>query len=468
MSSDWLVPKDAAGRAVARGIAYGPLPRQRLDVYAPEGRGPVRPALVYFHGGSWASGSRRAYDFVGRALAAQGFVVAIPDYRLYPEVRFPDFLEDCARAAAFAAARGIRAFGGDPVRLGLVGHSAGAYNAAMVALDRRWLDAAGAAGAVKAWVGLAGPYDFLPIDLPITRRTFGAAPDLAATQPINFVRPDAPPAFLAHGDGDRTVAPRHTATLAALLRAAEVDVVERRYAGVGISDRRRAGATVPPARARPRRDRRLPVQPARPLKRKSPASLRSGALRQVIGPEGRGASGRREIARRPPARSTTTLVDPLALDEVAETGLLHGRDVNEHVRAAIGRSDEASPFLGIEELDGTSSHNRPPVGHPLRGSKRAKESSCAFCIGIQRLSWGAPWGGQQGKAKISNARQYSGRAAQQQAPHGQQPCTRRLTGRDLEGERRGGGDRLLAAQDRHGGAAAAKATARSYIGWALA
>ncbi|MGV8840585.1 MAG: alpha/beta hydrolase [Bauldia sp.] len=227
-----LVPKDAAGRAVARGIAYGPLPRHRLDVYAPEGGGPARPTLVYFYGGSWASGSRRAYDFVGRALAAQGFVVVIPDYRLYPEVRFPDFLEDCALAVAWAA-RAAGAFGGDPVRLGLVGHSAGAYNAAMVALDRRWLVAAGASGAVKAWVGLAGPYDFLPIDSPITRRTFGAAPDLAATQPINFVRPDAPPAFVAHGDGDRTVAPQHTATLAALLRAAEVDVVERRYAGVG-------------------------------------------------------------------------------------------------------------------------------------------------------------------------------------------------------------------------------------------
>lgn len=232
MLFNWLVPKDAAGRAVARGVAFGPLPRHLLDVYAPTtGRGPW-PVVVYIHGGSWASGSRTTYDFVGTALAAQGFVTVIPDYRLYPDVRFPDFIADCALAVAWTA-RNASSHGGDPAGIALLGHSAGAYNAAMVVLDERWLAEAGAADAVKAWAGLAGPYDFLPLDSPITKRTFGGVTNLATTQPVNFVRRDAPPAFLAHGDSDTTVAPRHTTKLSALLRNAGVEVEERHYPGVG-------------------------------------------------------------------------------------------------------------------------------------------------------------------------------------------------------------------------------------------
>lgn len=227
-----LVPKDRGSRVVARAVEYGPLPRHRLDLYAPrDGEGPW-PVVVYIHGGSWASGSRSSYDFVGRALAAQGFLVAIVDYRLYPEERYPSFLEDCALAVAWLL-RGAGEFGGDPARLGLLGHSAGAYNAAMLALDGRWLAGVGATGAVKAWAGLAGPYDFLPLDSPITKRTFGGVEPLSATQPVNFVTPDSPPTFVAHGDRDRTVAPRHTTMLAALLRAAGGAVEERHYPGIG-------------------------------------------------------------------------------------------------------------------------------------------------------------------------------------------------------------------------------------------
>ena len=158
-----------------------------------------------------------------RAIAAQGFVVAIPDYRLFPEVRYPSFLEDCALAVAWSL-RATGSHGGDPGRLALLGHSAGAYNASMLALDGRWLAGAGATGAVKAWAGLAGPYDFLPLASPITKQTFGWVEQLSATQPVNFVRPGAPPAFLAHGDRDRTVAPRHTTKLASLLGEAGVAV----------------------------------------------------------------------------------------------------------------------------------------------------------------------------------------------------------------------------------------------------
>ncbi len=227
-----LVPKDRGSRLLARAVAYGPEPRHRLDVYGPS-QGPAPwPVVFYFHGGSWASGSRRTYDFVGRAIAAQGFVVAIPDYRLFPEVRYPSFLEDCALAVAWSL-RAAGSHGGDPGRLALLGHSAGAYNASMLALDGRWLAGAGATGAVKAWAGLAGPYDFLPLASPITKQTFGWVEQLSATQPVNFVRPGAPPAFLAHGDRDRTVAPRHTTKLASLLGEAGVAVEERHYAGIG-------------------------------------------------------------------------------------------------------------------------------------------------------------------------------------------------------------------------------------------
>jgi acetyl esterase/lipase len=131
---------------------------------------------VFFYGGSWDSGRRQDYAWVGRALAAQGFLTIVPDYRLYPAVRYPGFVEDGALAVRWAADH-ARALGGDPGRIVLIGHSAGAYIAAMLALDDRWLEAAGVdPKAVRAFAGLSGPYDFLPLDGPVTQRTFGEFP----------------------------------------------------------------------------------------------------------------------------------------------------------------------------------------------------------------------------------------------------------------------------------------------------
>jgi len=229
-----LTPKDAARRE-ARGLAYGEGERRRLDVYAPPVSG-TAPVALFFYGGSWDSGRREDYGWVGRALAAQGFVTVVPDYRLWPEVRFPDFLDDCAAAARWTV-DSIARYGGDPSRVVLVGHSAGAYNAAMLALDPRWLGRAGVAGSpVRAFAGLSGPYDFLPLDGPITRRTFGEAQDLEATQPTRFAAPGAPAAFLATGDADTTVFPRNTRKLAAALRQAGGRVEERHYAGLNHAD----------------------------------------------------------------------------------------------------------------------------------------------------------------------------------------------------------------------------------------
>ena len=230
-----LTPKDAA-RAPLQGQAYGSGPRQRLDVFAPPEAAGSEPVAVFFYGGSWDSGRRSDYAWAGRALAAQGFLTVVPDYRLFPQVRYPDFLDDCAAAVRWAVDNAA-ALGGDPRRVVLVGHSAGAYNAAMLALDPAYLTAAGGnPAAIRALAGLSGPYDFLPLDGPKTRQTFGEAKDLPATQPTRYARADSPPAFLATGEADTTVYPRNTRKLAAALRQAGGKVEERHYAGLNHAD----------------------------------------------------------------------------------------------------------------------------------------------------------------------------------------------------------------------------------------
>ncbi len=228
-----LVPNDRGSRRVVVGAAYGDHPRQRLDLYAPrDGAGP-RPSVMFIYGGSWNSGRRADYAFVGHALASQGFVVAIADYRLVPEVRYPVFLDDGAAAAAWLRDN-IAAHGGDPAGLALVGHSAGAYNAAMLALDPTLLTAAGLPpDFVTACVGLSGPYDFLPLDADATREAFAGVADLPSTQPIAHARPDAPPFFLATGADDTLVYPRNTRALAAALRDQGAAVTEKTYPGLG-------------------------------------------------------------------------------------------------------------------------------------------------------------------------------------------------------------------------------------------
>ena len=228
---DALVPKDGGVAVVARDAAFGADPRQRLDLYAPGKPHPGGlPIIVFFYGGSWNSGTKDGYAFVGRALAARGFLVAIPDYRLVPQVRYPAFLEDNASAVRWVIAH-AGSYGGDAHRLLLAGHSAGAYDAAMLAYDPRWLGADRAA--VRGLIGLAGPYDFLPFDGPVVQTTFGGVADPASTQPVTFVRAGDAPAFLATGDKDDVVRPANSDSLAGKLGAAGVAVERRRYSKVG-------------------------------------------------------------------------------------------------------------------------------------------------------------------------------------------------------------------------------------------
>ena len=228
---DTFVPKDPGGVRVAAAMPYGPDARQRLDVYAPRGTAGVpRPVVVFFYGGSWSSGTRTGYAFVGRALAARGFVVVVPDYRLVPTVRYPAFLDDGAAAVRWAEAHG-GAYGGDGRSIVLMGHSAGAYIAAMLAVDTRWLGADRAA--VKGLVGLAGPYDFAPFDVEASRAAFGQWPHPAETQPVTWAGAGDPPALLLYGAADHTVRPRNSEALAARLRAGGVPVEIHGYPRLG-------------------------------------------------------------------------------------------------------------------------------------------------------------------------------------------------------------------------------------------
>ena len=211
-------------------VPYGSNPRHKLDIYTPEKGAANSPVVVFFMGGNWVTGERNDFAFVGRALASRGYVVVIPDYRLYPEVKYPDFLDDSAQAVAWTA-REIASFGGDPKRLYVMGHSAGAYNAAMVSLDPKYLARQGMkASALRGWIGMAGPYDFLPIENTTTRPVFHFPDTPPDSQPINHVAKDSPPTLLIAANTDNLVNPvRNTGGLAKKLRANGVFVKEIYY-----------------------------------------------------------------------------------------------------------------------------------------------------------------------------------------------------------------------------------------------
>ncbi|MDE2514681.1 MAG: alpha/beta hydrolase [Rhodospirillales bacterium] len=201
------------GLTVTRAVPFGADPRRRLDLYAPQGAQGL-PAILFFYGGSWQSGERAEYRFVAASLARLGAVVAVADYRLYPPARFADFMADAAAAAGWMRDH-AEACGADPARIFVMGHSAGAHIALMLALDPAWLGAA--RGTLAGAIGLAGPYDFLPIRDPAIQAVFAASPP-EASQPIAFARHAAsgPALLLLAGQPDRMVFARNSARLAAL------------------------------------------------------------------------------------------------------------------------------------------------------------------------------------------------------------------------------------------------------------
>ena len=215
------------------GVAYGSDPRQLLDVYQPDAATRNAPLVVFFYGGSWSSGERADYRFVGEALASKGIVAVVADYRLSPAFRYPAFVQDSARAVRWAFDHAAE-FGGDTQRIFVMGHSAGAYNAAMVALDSRWLAAVGLRPSrLAGWIGLAGPYDFLPIGDAKTQVAFNWPDTSADTQPLAYASKASPPALLLAPVNDSVVSPqRSTVAMAQRLKASGVRVESALFDGV--------------------------------------------------------------------------------------------------------------------------------------------------------------------------------------------------------------------------------------------
>lgn len=221
-----------AGAEVRTGVAYGDLPRQKLDIYTPHGAAPASgwPVVVFFYGGSWNTGERADYHFVGQAMASRGILTLVADYRLYPQVRYPDFLIDSAHALDWGLRNASR-LGGDTKRVFVMGHSAGGYNAAMLALDPRWLKAVGhQPSELAGWIGLAGPYDLFPTRNPDVQPVFFHPNYPPDSEPIDFIRADAPRTFVAAPAHDELVNPeRSTQQLARRLAAAGAGVVVKTY-----------------------------------------------------------------------------------------------------------------------------------------------------------------------------------------------------------------------------------------------
>jgi acetyl esterase/lipase len=213
-------------------IPYADGERKKLDIYRPEDTSGPAPVVMFIYGGGWRAGDKFEYEFAGRALAANGFVAVIPDYRLWPEAKYPDFLDDNAQAMKWIEDN-IVGYGGDKTRFFLAGHSAGAYNAVMLSMDSSFRQEFGITMPIRAVAGLSGPYNFYPFEYGEVRETFGDAPNPEGTQPVNLITSETPPMFLASGTTDPIVRRQNSEVLAQRLRAGNIWVTEKYYEGFG-------------------------------------------------------------------------------------------------------------------------------------------------------------------------------------------------------------------------------------------
>lgn len=229
--ADMLAPKE--GYELKGGVAYGDGERRKLDIYLPSKPNGDDTVIVFIYGGSWRMGHRSQYRFTAQPFAAAGYVTVVPDYRLYPEARFPDFVSDIAAALKWVQTELVGE--GGAAKIVLVGHSAGAHIAALLALDPRYLEAEGlSTDIIKGWVGLAGPYAFDPIKTKSTTAIFApAADDVSQAQPVTFARGDGPPALLLHGDKDGTVYPWNSEELEKAIKAVGGRVTYKPLSNIG-------------------------------------------------------------------------------------------------------------------------------------------------------------------------------------------------------------------------------------------
>ncbi len=245
-----VIDKVAGGGTSAARLATvstGDHPSQKAIVWGPQDRGPNGPALpvlIFAHGGSWRSGDPEDYGFFARAFVPKGFIVVLVGYRLVDDAApqtatqgtYPAMLEDTARTIHWAR-REIAQYGGDPDRMVLAGHSAGAYNVVMTALETQWLGRYGVdADVIAGVVGMSGPYDFFPYDSPSTIAAFGNAPDPQATQVATHVRGDGPPMLLIHGAKDDLVGIHNSRNLAREIQGLGGDVTLKIYPAMAHND----------------------------------------------------------------------------------------------------------------------------------------------------------------------------------------------------------------------------------------
>lgn len=226
--------QSAQGVVTHPGLVYDADHHLALDVYAPA-HADGAPVVVYFFGGDWQHGKRQWNRWLGEALARDGVVAVVPDYRLWPAVAMPGFLSDAAHVVRWVRDH-VAMFGGDPHSLFLMGHSSGGQVAAMLATDARWLGAVGMRPQdLAGWVGVAGAYDFLPIDddadyVGMFGRTHASQ---EASQPVNFVDGDEPPALLLQGEEDTEVYPSEAVAMQARYQDHGEAVELHLYPGVG-------------------------------------------------------------------------------------------------------------------------------------------------------------------------------------------------------------------------------------------
>jgi acetyl esterase/lipase len=216
-------------------LAYGKDPRQKLDVYRPTKAAPNGKVVVFFYGGSWRDGSKTDYGFVAQALTSRGFTVVLPDYRLYPQVTFPAFVEDGAAAVRWTRDN-ISSLGGDTNHLYLMGHSAGSHIAALLTLDAHYLKAVGLdRNVIRATATLSGPYDFIPKpwDRPVFNQPTNATTIDSNIEPITFVDGKEPPMLLVQGLKDKIVLPLNAEYLAARIREKGGEVKDITYPNRG-------------------------------------------------------------------------------------------------------------------------------------------------------------------------------------------------------------------------------------------
>ncbi|MGN2242495.1 alpha/beta hydrolase [Frateuria sp. GZRR33] len=223
----------ARGVQATRGVVFDPARGLALDVYRPPGASGA-PVVVFFYGGNWKSGQRQWYRWVGETLARHGVVAVIPDYRKWPGARLDGFMHDAARAVAWTRTHAQR-FGADPRALFVMGHSAGAHIGALLATDARWLGAEGMLPRdLRGFIGLAGPYDFLPLTDPDFVDMFGDTRTAQLrSQPVHFVTGDEPPMLLLQGGADDIVASRNASSLGQALRRHGEPVTLELYPDVG-------------------------------------------------------------------------------------------------------------------------------------------------------------------------------------------------------------------------------------------